>query len=167
MDPLEDDFDKEEVLRQIAGAIPMEGELPPAEPAPVEQPSYEQPPYEQPATEQPAYEQPPVEPLADLPPPEPLQEPLAEALPPPYAPEPLAAAPAVEEPPRMGSNRALPRPTWWERHRHEAAGLVTALVALVWISLGVAARAWAPSLIGVTFALGALLIGTQAVWAAD
>ena len=163
MDQPDEGLDKEEVLRQIAGAIPMEGELPPAEPAPVEQPPYEQPP-----DAQPAYEEPPIEPpLEDLPPPEPLQEPLAATLPPPYAPGPPAAAPAVEEPPRMESNRALPRPTWWERHRHEAAGLVTALVALIWISLGVAARAWAPSLIGVSFALGALLIGTQAVWAAD
>jgi predicted Kef-type K+ transport protein len=53
------------------------------------------------------------------------------------------------------------------RHRHEAAGLVTTAVALVWISLGIAARAWAPCLVGVTFALGAFVIGTQAVWVSD
>ncbi|MBV8880457.1 MAG: hypothetical protein JO332_10865 [Planctomycetaceae bacterium] len=124
MEPADEGVDKDDVLRQIAGAIPME-----------------------------------EGPLADLPPPEPIP---AAA---PAEPEPLP--PADAEPPRPLSSRSLPKPTWWALHRHELAGLVTALVSLVWISLGIAARAWAPSLIGVSFAMGALLIGTQAVWSGD
>lgn len=120
MEEPEGGIDKDDVLRQIAGAIPMEGESP----------------------------------LADLPPPEPEPEPL----PPPV----LAAASEPEPPP----SPPAPAPSWWARHRNELAGLVTAFVALVWISLGLAARTWAPSLIGVSFALGALLIGTKAVWTA-
>jgi hypothetical protein len=84
---------------------------------------------------------------------EPLPDVLTDALP-------VEAEPVVPVRPR-------PRLTWWERHRHELAGLVTAIVSLTWISLGLAARAWAPSLIGVAFALGALLIGSQAVWTGD
>jgi len=91
------------------------------------------------------------------------EAPLAE-LPPP---EPIAAESAPEASPPTPPSRPAPLPSWWSRHRHEMAGLVTAFVALVWISLGVAARAWGPSLIGVTFALGALVIGTQAVWVSD
>ena len=87
----------------------------------------------------------------------PLEEPLPEALPDALLQE---AEPVVPL-------RPIPRLSWWERHRHEMAGLVTAIVSLIWISLGLAARAWAPSLIGVTFAFGALLIGSQAVWTGD
>jgi hypothetical protein len=90
-------------------------------------------------------------------------------------PVPEAPAPALPEEPvptpetaaRPVSSRALPRPTWWAAHRHELAGLVTAFVALVWMSLGVASRDWGPVLIGVLFALGAALIGGRAVWAGD
>ena len=115
MDEAEGGFDSQDVLREIADAIPMD-----------------------------------EAPLAELPPP-----------------EPIAAEAAPEAPAPTPPSRPAPLPSWWSLHRHEMAGLVTALVALVWISLGVAARAWAPSLIGVTFALGALLIGTQAVWVTD
>ncbi|HLY75622.1 MAG TPA: hypothetical protein VKU80_15985 [Planctomycetota bacterium] len=115
MDEGQSDVDKEEVLREIAGAIPMD-----------------------------------EAPLPDLPPPEPIA---------------AESVPEADSPPTPSG--LPPRPSWWSLHRHEMAGLVTALVSLVWISLGVAMRAWGPSLIGLTFALGALLIGTQAVWAAD
>jgi hypothetical protein len=90
----------------------------------------------------------------------PMEEPLPDALPAEAAPPAPAEAPAVP-------GRSMPPSSWWERHRHELAGLVTAAVAFVWISLGLAARAWAPSLLGVTFAVGALLIGSQAVWTGD
>jgi len=80
---------------------------------------------------------------------------------------PEAPAPEPEVSARPLSSRALPRPTWWAAHRHELAGLVTAFVALVWMSLGVASREWGPVLVGVTFALGALFIGARASWAGD
>jgi hypothetical protein len=96
--------------------------------------------------------------------------PMEAAAPVPEAPAPAVPevpAPASEEPARPLSSRALPRPTWWAARRHELAGLVTAFVALVWMSLGVASRDWGPVLIGVTFALGALFIGARASWAGD
>ncbi|HLY09646.1 MAG TPA: hypothetical protein VKW04_10110 [Planctomycetota bacterium] len=93
----------------------------------------------------------------------PAEEPLPDVMP--EEPEP-PAPPSPEDPP-SASLRTPVRPSWWARHRHELAGLVTAGVSLVWISLGIASRGWGPSLIGVLFALGALLIGSRAVWAAD
>jgi|SRR5579862_4516419 len=80
---------------------------------------------------------------------------------------PQAPAFEPEAPVRPISSRALPRQTWWTAHRHELAGLVTAFVALVWMSLGVASRDWGPVLIGVTFALGTVLIGARTVWPGD
>ncbi len=94
--------------------------------------------------------------------------PMEPAPPDPAAPAPAPVVPAApapappEVPARPVSSRGLPRPTWWAAHRHELAGLVTAFVALVWMSLGVASREWGPVLIGITFALGALLIGARA-----
>ncbi|HEV3027109.1 MAG TPA: hypothetical protein VG457_06015 [Planctomycetota bacterium] len=82
-------------------------------------------------------------------------------------PEPEAAAPEPEIAPPVAPPQSSLRPSWWSVHRHEMAGLVTAVVSLVWVSLGIATRAWVPSLIGVTFALGALLIGSQVVWSGD
>src|SRR5579872_484876 len=90
-----------------------------------------------------------------------------EALPDLPPPEPVAADPELDDPLPAAPPRPVPRISWWSAHRHELAGLVTVVVSLVWISLGIAARAWTPSLIGVTFALGALLIGSKAVWAGD
>jgi hypothetical protein len=111
----ESDVDKQEILREVAGAVPFD-----------------------------------EAPLADLPPPEPLDAP-----------------PAPEAPLEAAPPRPTPGPSWWTLHRQELAGLVTVFVSLVWISLGIATRAWLPSMIGVTFALGALLIGSQVVWAGD
>src|SRR5581483_8844810 len=89
--------------------------------------------------------------------------PMEPAPPAPASAVPAAPAPAPPEvPARPVSSRGLPRPTWWAAHRHELAGLVTAFVALVWMSLGVASREWGPVLIGITFALGALLIAARA-----
>jgi hypothetical protein len=109
----------------------------------------------------------PMEPAAEEAPP-------LDPLPPPEPLSPEAAAPVPEPPaepaiaPRPVSSRALRRPaTWWEAHRHELAGLVTGFVALVWMSLGVATKDWGPCLVGVGFALGALLIGTRAAWAGE
>jgi hypothetical protein len=115
MEETEGGVDKLDVLREVAGAIPME-----------------------------------EAPLPDLPPP-----------------EPDAAAPEPDTPAPAGPPRSLSRPSWWSEHRHEMAGIVTAFVSLVWVSLGIATRAWTPSLIGVTFALGALLTWSQTVWAGD
>ncbi|HVR84888.1 MAG TPA: hypothetical protein VMU54_11295 [Planctomycetota bacterium] len=115
MEDTEGGVDKLDVLREVAGAIPMD-----------------------------------EAPLPDLPPP-----------------EPEAVAPEPEIPLQVTPARSTPRPSWWSVHRHEMAGLVTAFVSFVWVSLGIATRAWTPSLIGVTFALGALLIGSQAVWSGD
>jgi hypothetical protein len=90
-----------------------------------------------------------------------LPDPLPEAEPIPT--EPLPAAETVDAPsPRPAPGFALTLPPWWTAHRHELAGLITALVALVWLSLGVATQDWGPCFIGVAFALGALLIGTRA-----
>lgn len=117
MDEAPDGIDRQDVLREIAQALPMDAPLP--DPIPME----------------------------------------------PVAPE--AAAPPLEAPPPRAPSRTMARPTWWAQHRHEVAGLVTGLVALVWMSLGIASKAWGPSLTGVVFALGALLIGARAVWTAD
>jgi hypothetical protein len=99
-------------------------------------------------TETPA---PAPEPLPDPEPmPEPLPEPIAE-------PPPAPVAPA--------SSAALPRPpSAFETHRHEIAALVAAFVAVVWLSIGISIRAWGPSLVGVAFGVGALLIGALQVW---
>jgi hypothetical protein len=123
MDDAPGGIDPQDVLREIAQALPMDAPLPDALPA----------------------------------------EPVL-----PEAPAPAdGTAPLEDAPPPRAPSRTLPRPTWWTLHRHEVAGLVTALIALVWMSLGIASRTWAPSLIGVMFAGGALLIGTRAVWTAD
>jgi len=106
----------------------------------------------------------PVAPAPEpLPDPEPLPEPLAEPLPEPL-PEPSPAP--VAEAPRPASSAALRLPpTAFEKHRHEIAALVAAFVAVVWLSIGISIRAWGPSLVGIAFAVGALLIGALQVWA--
>ena len=106
-------------------------------------------------TETPA---PPPEPLPD---PEPMPEPLPEPLP-----EPVAEPPP--EPVAPASSAALRQPpSAFEKHRHEIAALVAAFVAVVWLSIGISIRAWGPSLVGVAFGVGALLIGALQVWAEE
>jgi hypothetical protein len=63
------------------------------------------------------------------------------------------------------SSAALRRPSRWGRHRHEIAALVSAFVGVVWLSVGIAVRAWTPSLVGIAFGVGALLIGAFEIWA--
>ncbi|HZE96850.1 MAG TPA: hypothetical protein VE981_07475 [Planctomycetota bacterium] len=120
MDEADAGIDRQEILSQIAGAIPMEQEtLPP--------------------------------PLLDPAPPMP----------------PATAAVETMPAPRPPSSRALQRPSRWRRHRHEIAGLVTAVVSVVWVSVGFASRTWAPALVGAGFGLGAFAIGAFAVWTGD
>jgi hypothetical protein len=69
-------------------------------------------------------------------------------------PEPAAEVPAPVA--------AAPAPSAWMRHRHEAAALVTAFVAIVWIAAGLAMGAWVPGLLGLLFAGGAACIKAYA-----
>lgn len=93
-------------------------------------------------------------PEAALPPPEPVAE---------AAPEPAPVPSEETVMMRPASSRAIPAPMpAWFRHRHEAAGLVTAFVAIVWIAVGVAMGAWSPALLGVLFAGGAACIKAYA-----
>ena len=99
--------------------------------------------------------EPPAPAPEPLPDPEPLPEPVPDPTPAPVA-----------EAPRPSSSAVLRRPpTTFEKHRHEIAALVAAFVAVVWLSIGISVRAWGPSLVGVAFAAGALLIGALQVWA--
>ncbi|HUR38041.1 MAG TPA: hypothetical protein VM222_01025 [Planctomycetota bacterium] len=94
-----------------------------------------------------------------LPDPDPLPEP---------DPEPAPAPAPVAEAPGPASPAALVRPaSAFEKHRHEIAALVAAFVAVVWLSIGISAREWGPSLVGVAFGVGALLIGALEVWAGE
>jgi hypothetical protein len=94
-----------------------------------------------------------------LPDPEPVPEPLPEPVPEP-SPAPVAEAP------RPASSAALQSPaSTFEKHRHEIAAFVAAFVAVVWLSIGISVRAWGPSLVGVAFGVGALLIGALQIWA--
>ncbi len=93
---------------------------------------------------------------AQPPAPEPGPPSLPDAEPiPPAEPAPEAAATVV----------APRRPSPWAKHRHEIAALVSAFVGVVWLSVGIAVRAWTPSLVGVAFGVGALLIGAFEIWA--
>jgi hypothetical protein len=94
-----------------------------------------------------------------VPPPAPPPLPDAELVPP----EPVTAPPASGPPPPSSGAFRLPSPPW-VKHRHEIAALVSAFVAVVWLSIGIARREWTPSLIGAGFGLGALLIGAFEVW---
>jgi hypothetical protein len=135
MDEENPGVDPQDVLREIAAALPMEEPLPDAVPM-------------------------------EAAPPPPESAPAAAA--PEPAPE-LASSPAPAEEGRPVPAPVGPpsRPSWWSAHRHELAGIVTATVSLVWISLGVASRTWGPCFLGVTFAVGAYLIGSRAVWPGD
>ena len=92
------------------------------------------------------------------------QPPAPEPAPPADA-EPIPAALPSPEAAISASGAALRRPTRWGRHRHEIAALVAAFVGVVWLSVGIAERAWTPSLVGVAFGVGALLIGAFEIWA--
>jgi hypothetical protein len=77
-----------------------------------------------------------------------------------------APQPLPERPP-SATRRAIPPPPAWIRHRSELAGIVTAFVALLWISIGVAQGSGMSFLIGAAFAVAALGIWLLEVWNGD
>jgi hypothetical protein len=104
--------------------------------------------------------------INSVPPSDPGPAPLPDAeLIPAAEPVPETAAPAAV--PAKVSSGAFHRPSSWTKHRQEIAALIAAFVAVVWLSVGIAARAWTPSLVGVAFGVVALLIGVFEVWADD
>ena len=87
------------------------------------------------------------------------------------APQPAAPAPApprtADRPPSATRRAVEPPPPLWFRYRSEVAALIVAFVGMVWLAVGLAQKAWGPSLAGVAFGVASLSIWTLEVWSSD
>jgi hypothetical protein len=77
----------------------------------------------------------------------------------------LLAPPAARPP--SGVRRAVAPPPTWILHRNEIAAIVSAFVALIWISVGFTAGEGTAILVGLGFGVGALGIWLLDLWNAD
>ena len=88
-------------------------------------------------------------------------------------PSPVAIPQLLQPPPAArppsGVRRAVapPPPPPWVQHRNEIAAIVSAFVALVWISVGFTAGEGTAILLGLGFGVGALGIWLLDLWNAD
>jgi hypothetical protein len=74
--------------------------------------------------------------------------------------------PAAARPPSAVRRAVVPPPPW-VTHRNEISAIVSAFVALVWISVGVAAGEGMAILLGLAFGVGALGIWLLDLWNSD
>lgn len=84
-------------------------------------------------------------------------------------PSPTPLPPPLPDRPPSGVRRAPgpPPPPPWVRHRNEIAAMVSAFVALLWISVGFTAGEGTAILLGLAFGVGALGIWLLDLWNSD
>lgn len=85
------------------------------------------------------------------------------------APAPPPAAPAALRvpAPEPAPIQASPVRVGGAPRRHKWAAIVASVVALIWLAVGLAVRAWTPSLIGVAFGVAAATVWAVEVWDGD